>query len=122
MSTWNADEFAAIAAAPELQITSRRSDGTLRSPVTIWVVGVDGELYIRSVRGSEGSWYRGSRQRGEGRIEAGGFERDVGFAAAHRLDDQIDTAYREKYGYPSSAVDHITSQEARDTTIKLVPR
>ena len=123
MATWKADELAAIAAASELEITSRRPDGTLRKPVTIWVVRVGEDLYVRSVRGSEGSWYRGSRQRDEGRIEAGGIERDVDFVAAgHGLDEEIDAAYREKYGYPSSAVDHITSPEARETTIRLVPR
>jgi hypothetical protein len=37
------------------------------------------------------------------------------------MDQEIDAAYREKYGYPSSAVDHIISPEARETTIRLVP-
>ena len=122
MAIWNADEIAAIAAVSELQITSRRSDGTLSKPVTIWVVRVGEELYVRSVRGSRGSWYRGSRQHNRGRIEAGGVARDVDFVAAgHGLDEEIDASYREKYGYPSSAVEHITSPEARETTIRLVP-
>ncbi len=38
------------------------------------------------------------------------------------LNGQIDAAYRAKYGYPSSAVSHITSPAARAATIKLVPR
>jgi hypothetical protein len=42
-------------------------------------------------------------------------------AAGHALDEEIDVAYREKYGYPSGAVEHITSPEARKTTSKLVP-
>jgi hypothetical protein len=122
MATWNADELASIVAASELQIAARRPDGTLRKSVTIWVVRVGDALYVRSVRGSEGSWYRGSLERNQGRIEAGGVERDVDFVAAgHSLDEEIDVAYREKYGYPSSAVEHITSPEARKTTIKLVP-
>jgi hypothetical protein len=122
MATWNADELAAIAAASELQIAARRPDGTLRTPVTIWVVRVGDQLYVRSVRGSEGSWYRGSLERNQGRIEAGDVERDVDFVAADSaLDEEIDLAYREKYGYPSSAVEDITTPEARKTTIKLVP-
>ncbi|HME04969.1 MAG TPA: DUF2255 family protein, partial [Solirubrobacteraceae bacterium] len=121
MATWNANELAAVAAASELQIAARRSDGTLRKPVTIWVVRVGDALYVRSVRGSEGSWYRGSLARNQGRVEAGGVARDVDFVAAgHALDEEIDLAYREKYGYPSSAVEHITSPEARETTIRLV--
>lgn len=123
LPSWKPDELAAIAAASELQLTSRRHDGTLRRPVTIWVVRIGDALYVRSVRGSAGSWYRGSRERNEGRIEAGGVEREVDFLAADDdLDDAIDAAYREKYGYPSSAVDHITSPAARETTIRLAPR
>ena len=41
--------------------------------------------------------------------------------ADHSLDDEIDDAYKEKYGYPSSAVDHITNPEARATTLRLIP-
>ncbi len=123
MPAWSAHELTAIAAASELAITSRRDDGTLRKPVTIWVVAVGEDLYVRSVRGSQGSWYRGTREHNQGRVNADGVERDVDFVAADRsLDEEIDAAYREKYGYPSSAVDHITSPEARETTIKLVPR
>jgi hypothetical protein len=91
--------------------------------VTIWVVRLGDDLFMRSVRGSAGSWYQGSQQRHEGRIEASRVGKDVEFAEAdHSLDDEIDAAYEEKYGYPSSAVDHITSPEARATTLRLVPR
>ena len=38
MTAWNADEPARIGKADELQITSRRSDGSFRPYVTIWVV------------------------------------------------------------------------------------
>ena len=38
MTTWTSDELTKIGAAEELRIASLRSDGTLRNPVTIWVV------------------------------------------------------------------------------------
>src|SRR5829696_8630409 len=38
MSTWTSDELDRIGAAEELEIASVRRDGTLRNPVTIWVV------------------------------------------------------------------------------------
>ena len=38
MPAWTADELAKIGKATELQITSRRRDGSLRPYVTIWVV------------------------------------------------------------------------------------
>jgi hypothetical protein len=123
MTDWKADELDAIARASELEIAALRDNGTLRDPVTIWVVRIGDDLFVRSVRGSAGFWYQGSQQRHQGRVEAGGVERDVEFAEAdHGLDDEIDDAYKEKYGYPSSAVEHITSPEARATTLRLVPR
>jgi hypothetical protein len=123
VTDWKADELNAIARASELEIAALQPDGTLRKPVTIWVVRVGDDLFVRSVRGSEGSWYQGSQKRHEGRVEAGGMTQDVEFMGAdHDLDDEIDAAYREKYGHSSSAVDHITSPEARATTIRLSPR
>jgi hypothetical protein len=122
MTTWTPSELEAIGSARELKISSLRADGTLRKPVTIWIARVDSSLYVRSVRGAEGGWYRGSQQRHEGHIKAGGVSKDVQLTAADSgLDSDIDAAYKEKYGYPSSAVDHITSSQARATTMRLVP-
>jgi hypothetical protein len=41
--------------------------------------------------------------------------------ADHAFDDEIDGAYRRKYGWSSNAVERITSPEARLTTLRLVP-
>ena len=38
------------------------------------------------------------------------------------VNDQIDAAYRFKYGRYASIIDGITDAEARSTTLKLVPR
>ena len=48
MTQWTKDELTKIGRAEELQIASIRQDGTLRKPVTIWVVGYGGSLYVRS--------------------------------------------------------------------------
>jgi hypothetical protein len=37
-TTWTSDELERIGAADELELAVRRSDGTLRPPVAIWVV------------------------------------------------------------------------------------
>jgi hypothetical protein len=124
MSEWTSDELSKIEAAEELQIASGREDGALRKPVTIWVVRHGDDLYVRSVNGPTAAWFRGAQVRHEGHIEAGGVDKDVTFVDAnHDMDDQIDTAYRTKYGrYAASTISRITSPEARSTTIKLVPR
>jgi hypothetical protein len=124
MTTWTNGELAKIEAADELEIASRRRDGTLSSPRTIWVVRHGDDLYIRSVNGPTSDWFRGTRVRHEGHIHAGGVGKDVTFVdAGHDLDDDIDAAYRSKYRrYAASIVNSILSPQARATTIKLVPR
>jgi hypothetical protein len=124
VSSWSSDEFAQIEAADELELAALRRDGTLRKPVTIWVVRLGDDLYVRSAYGRTSAWFRGTQVRHEGRIWAGGFDKDVTFVDAdHGLDDQIDAAYRTKYHrYSDSYVTHMIRPEARATTIKLIPR
>jgi hypothetical protein len=124
MTTWTTDELDKIGNADELRLVTSRPDGSLRNPVTIWVVRHDDGLYIRSYRGPGGSWSRRTRERREGRIQAGGVDKNVTFADAdHSLDAQIDAAYRAKYRrYGSTYVDPMVAPQARATTIKLVPR
>jgi len=86
MTTWTTDELDRIGTADELEITTARSDGSLRRWVPIWVVRVDDDLYVRSYRGADGAWYRQATQHAQGRIRAGGVERDV---TVDRPDDTV---------------------------------
>lgn len=125
MAGWTNDELNQIGSADELQIASLRRDGTLRNPVTIWVVRVGGDLYVRAVKGRTGPWFRGTQTCHEGRIWAGGVVKDVTFVeeSGPAVDDQIDAAYRGKYHrYPKQYVDACLTPAARAVTIKLVPR
>ena len=79
MTTWTNEELDKIGIAEELRIATLRRDGTRRKPVIIWVVRVDDDLYVRCVNGREGAWFRGVLTRHEGRIWAGGVEKDVTF-------------------------------------------
>jgi hypothetical protein len=122
MITWTKDELNEINSVDELQIASLRGDGTLRKPVTIWVVCVGDEVYIRSVNGREGAWFRGTQSRQEGHICVGGIEKDVTFVDGDpKIRDQVDAAYRAKYRrYPTAYVDSVLTPEAQASTIKLV--
>lgn len=124
MTTWTSDELDKIGNAEELRIAALRRDGTLRKPVTIWVVRVGDDLYVRSGYGDNAAWYRGTQLRREGHIKAGGVDKDVAFVDADpALNDAIDAAYRTKYRRHSARwVDPMVTSEARSTTIKLVPR
>jgi len=124
MTGWTADELERIEAVDELEIASLSSEGTFGSPRTIWVVRVGDDLYIRSVHGRKSDWFRGTQRRHEGRIRAGGVERDVTFVEADAdLEGRIDDAYREKYRrYAKGIVDSTLTPQARSAALKLVPR
>jgi hypothetical protein len=124
MTTWTSDELTRIGTAEELQIASLRRDDTLRKPVTVWVVRIGDELYVRSVNGRTSAWFRGVQVRHEGRIQAGGVEKDVTFVeeADPEINRQIDDAYLTKYKrYPQYVAPMVTA-EVRAATLKLVPR
>jgi hypothetical protein len=123
MAAWTSDELDAIGGAEELRLASVRRDGTLRRPVTMWVVRDGDDVYVRSVNGRGSSWFRGAQTRHEAHIRAGGIERDVELVENEELNDAVDAAYREKYGrrYPT-IVPSIVAPEARAATLKLVPR
>ena len=123
MAAWTSDELDKIAAADELELASAKRDGTLRKPVTIWVVRHGDDLYVRSWRGRTSRWFRGSQDRHEGHIRGGGVDKDVVFAEVDDVNDEIDAAYRAKYDrYDATYVDPMVGPEARAATIKLVPR
>ena len=124
MTTWTNDELDTIGDADELRIAALRPDGTLRNPVTIWVVRKDNELYVRSVKGGVAGWYRGTQATHQGHVQAGGVDKDVTFVDVDRgLDGPIDEAYRAKYRrFGGSYVDPMVAPAAQATTIRLVPR
>ncbi len=132
MSGWTAAELDAIDGTGEVDVATRRGDGTLRTARIVWIVrhrDAEGDaVYVRSVNGTTAAWYRGVQTRHEGELTAGRLQRDVAFVEVGEhvgddrgLDDALDAAYRDKYGRSSSAVAHITADLARATTLRLDP-
>ena len=124
MSGWATDELDRIAAAEELQLASRRRDGSLRPYVTMWVVRVGDEVYVRSAYGPDNPWYRRATASGVGRIRAGELERDVSFADADPgVHGDIDAAYHAKYDrHGPRIVGTVVGPGAASVTIRLAPR
>jgi hypothetical protein len=122
-TAWTSDELSKIEAVDELQIAPLRQDGTLRNPVTIWVVRQGDDLYVRSVNGRTSAWFRGAQDRHEAHIDAGGVDKDVLLVETDDKNDAIDTAYRTKYRrYAANIVNSDLTPQARAATLKLVPR
>jgi hypothetical protein len=124
MTEWKSDQLDKLGKAEEVQIASARRDGTLRKPVTVWAVRHGDDLYVRSVKGRNGPWFRGTQETHEGRIRARGVGQDVTFVDADQsTESEIDAAYRTKYRrYAGSILNSVLTPEARSSTIKLVPR
>ncbi len=124
MTQWTSDQLDKFGKAEEVQIASVGRDGKLRKPVTVWAVRLGDDLYVRSVRGRNGHWFRGTQEKHEGRIRAGGIQQDITFVEAdHDIDGQVDAAYRDKYRrYAGRILDSVLTPEARSSTLKIVPR
>lgn len=79
---WSADLLELIAAEEEVRVETTRADGSA-SRTTIWVM-VDGEdVFLRSVRGERGRWYRHLRARPAGVLVLAG--RRTPFRAGRRI-------------------------------------
>ena len=123
MSGWTADELAGIDGATELRLASRRPDGTLRPFITIWAVRAGDDVYVRSAYGHENPWFQRALGSGQGRIRAGGVERDVRFEVpAQEVADAVSAAYHAKYDrYGASIVGTVVSPEAVRSTLRVLP-
>jgi hypothetical protein len=122
--SWTGSQLTKIGDADELQVSSVRPDGSPRPYVTIWVVRLGDDLYIRSGYGPENGWYRRARAAGSGRVRAGGVTHDVTFEDADpALREQIDAAYHAKYDkYGPAVVGPMVGEKLAEVTLRLSPR
>jgi hypothetical protein len=121
---WSRDELRQLGNATEVELASRRPDGTLRRYTLMWVGRVGYDLYVRSAGGPDRPWYRHALASGIGRIRASGIERDVSFTGADHLDDHVhdvlDATYHAKYDrFGPGPVSHVTGLDAWPVTIRL---
>lgn len=120
---WTENELARIGSAKEAQLATVGSGGRLRRPVTVWVLRVGDNLYVRSWLGREARWYRSLQSRGDGHIGAGGVERDIVLVpAGGAVDDAVDEGYRGKYLHAGSHLEQMIAPRARATTLEIRPR
>ena len=123
MSHWTASQAAAVAGRQEVQVVTRRPDGTLRPPTTIWIVQDDERVFVRSTNGRGAEWFRAATAAGTGQILAGGHTFEVAFSEVSDVGDlaAVDRAYRDKYGHYASIVDHLEEVGPRSATLLVEP-
>jgi hypothetical protein len=121
---WTSDEAARISAAPELEIASRRPDGTLRGWVPVWVVSVGRQVYVRTWYRRDSGWFGRVLAAGQARIRVPGLETDVAVAdigaGSAGLRAGVDAAYEAKYG-PLGGTQRMVTDEAAAATLELSP-
>jgi hypothetical protein len=124
MTDWNADELATLGQADTIRIASRRPDGSLRRLIPVWIVRNGDDVYVRSAYGWDNPWFQRALRSGEGRIRAGGLERDIAFEQpGPEVGDDVSAAYHAKYDrYGPRMVGTVVSPEAIRSTLRLVPR
>lgn len=96
---------------------------TRRRRTTIWVVTVDGSAYVRSIRGSEGAWYRDLRREREGVVHVGRHRVPVR-ASAVRSDEtlqRVSAAFRRKYARSPGSLASVVAPHTLAGTLRLEP-
>ena len=108
----------------EVYIETRREADSPEHRTIIWVVVVGGEVFVRSVRGPKGRWYREISSHSEGALHAQGNRIPV--HAASTTDgptvDAVSAALRSKYeeSWPGPTA-AMLRPEVLPTTLKLSP-
>ena len=102
-------------------LISRAERATLRFPV--WMVVVDGNLYVRSYLGVTNGWYRAVQANPRQAISLDG--RDVGIEfdfvpATDPVNDAIGSAYLRKYARFDYR-DEMVAPVAIDATLRILP-
>ena len=92
----------------------------------VWMVVVDGRVFVRSWGLKPRSWWRTFAKERRGAISIGGREIPVRAVQtrSERLKDAVSRAYAEKYSTPASLkwVRDMSRRKSRDTTTELQPR
>jgi hypothetical protein len=108
----------------EVYIETRRDAGSSEHRTIVWAVVVDGEVFVRSVRGNKGRWYREISSNLEGALHAG--DNRIPVRAVPATDgltvDAVSDAYRAKYEdeYPGPTA-AMLRPDVLPTTLKLSP-
>ena len=124
MRPWTPEELTAFGDPDEIRIASFRPDGTTRKAITIWIVRLGDDLFVRSAYGSDNGWYRRARASGAGTIQAGRRTAEVAFEDADpAVVEPLHAAYHAKYDrYGARIVNTVVSDEASSATLRVVPR
>ena len=112
-----------IASVEEVDIETTRGAGAPVHRTTIWVVTSDGEVYVRSLNGEDGRWYRELMANPDAFLHVEG--EPVPVRAVRTPDpesvERATRGFNEKYA-DSPYLHTMVRDEIAPTTVRLEPR
>lgn len=114
------DQLALLDETREVRIRTRSGDRAVDT--IIWVVVTDGTVYVRSVTGERGRWYRRALANPNVAILVDGdqIEFEALLVTGPEEIDAVSDALRAKYR-PGGSLDRMTSDHVLETTLRLDP-
>jgi hypothetical protein len=114
----------AIHGTEEVRVGTSRDVSSPKHETVIWAVVVDGDAFVRSVRGEKGRWYREASANPDVVLRVD--DRRVPVRAVPETEartiEKVGEAIREKYGasYPGPTA-AMLREEVLSTTLRLLP-
>ena len=122
--SFDAETLRLLDETEEVYIESCRDDDSPEHRTIIWVVVVEGEVFVRSVRGPKGRWYREISSNPDSALHVEDTRIPVRAASAteEATVDAVSAAFRSKYQKSSPAsTEAMVRPETLATTLKLSP-
>ena len=122
--SFDAQILALLDETEEVRIETRRDEEAPEHRTIIWVVVTGGEVFVRSVRGPKGRWYREISSHPEGALHAGDTRIPVRAASAteestvEAVSEAIRSKYEQSAPGPTAAM---LRPETLPTTLVLSP-
>jgi hypothetical protein len=122
--TFDTETLRLLDETKEVYIETRRHGDSPEHLTIIWVVVVEGEVFVRSVRGHRGRWYREISSNPEGALHV---EDDrIAVQAAPATEgatvDAVSAAFRSKYEqFSPASTEAMVRPDILTTTLKLSP-
>lgn len=120
---WDSATLDKLQTVEEIRIATTAPGAKEKPRATIWVVVVDGQVFVRSFTGPKGKWYRNVLASPEAEVETDG--KTIHLRAVPVKDQKtieaVSKAYLEKYRGSPYAKDMVRP-EVLPTTLRLEPR
>ena len=120
--SFSGEDLAALDAAEEVRIETQAPGGAVHRTI-IWIMVDGGEVFVRSVNGEDGRWYREAKANPGVAIHVDGRRVPATAIAADDPDsiDRVSDALRAKYARQRGSLGSMLEPHTLSTTLRLEP-